>query len=209
MVLFAVEYTPLVIASSIHCQPRPTISKLASFLEKHKMTEICTCASQVQRAKDHIQSMAMVSLDDIIVAATQTIAFSRHSHKCPSRCALLVTEVKEALLHIFDSLIDLLRTVVAVYTAPSTTVPADRLDRVPLTMTFGKHQLDRQQSQYLALDIVCRTSRNLACTLQQMDELEGENPGIAAVDGRVLGLSAQITKLVEEVSSVLLAVGKT
>src|SRR4051812_8893469 len=84
------------------------------------MAEMCTCIDQAGRAWEHISGMVEVNLDVIIVAATQTIEFSRRSHKCPSNCASFVTEAKEPLLQIYAKLVDLLQRAVAVYTEATT-----------------------------------------------------------------------------------------
>ena len=72
---------------------------------------------------------------------------------------------------------------------------------VPSKMALGEHELDEQQSKYLALDIFCRTLRNLAGALQQ---IEGrETAEFRKVDARVLAILLQVTRILENASATL------
>lgn len=72
---------------------------------------------------------------------------------------------------------------------------------IPSKMALGEHELDEQQSKYLALDIICRTLRNMASVLQQMGGRKSAE--IKKVDARLLAILLQVTRLVENASASL------
>lgn len=71
----------------------------------------------------------------------------------------------------------------------------------PSKMTLGQYEMDEQQSQYLALDVICRTLRNLVIVLQEMGG--GENAEIRQVDARLLTILVQVRRLLENTSATL------
>ncbi|KAJ5608148.1 hypothetical protein N7537_004767 [Penicillium hordei] len=71
----------------------------------------------------------------------------------------------------------------------------------PSKMTLGQYEMDEQQSQYLALDVICRTLRNLVIVLQEMGG--GENAEIRQVDARLLAILVQARRLLENTSATL------
>ncbi|KAJ5822703.1 hypothetical protein N7447_005043 [Penicillium robsamsonii] len=71
----------------------------------------------------------------------------------------------------------------------------------PSKMILGQYEMDEQQSQYLALDVICRTLRNLVIVLQEMGG--GENAEIKQVDARLLTILVQVRRLLENTSATL------
>jgi hypothetical protein len=71
----------------------------------------------------------------------------------------------------------------------------------PSKMALGQYEMDEQQSQYLALDIICRTLRNLVTVLQEMGGRE--NAEIRKVDARLLTILVQVRRLLENTSAIL------
>lgn len=71
----------------------------------------------------------------------------------------------------------------------------------PSKMTLGQYEMDEQQSQYLALDVICRTLRNLVIVLQEMGGRE--NAEIRKVDARLLTILVQVRRLLENASATL------
>jgi hypothetical protein len=71
----------------------------------------------------------------------------------------------------------------------------------PSKMTLGQYEMDEQQSQYLALDVICRTLRNLVTVLQEMGGRE--NAEIRNVDARLLSILVQVRRLLENTSAIL------
>jgi hypothetical protein len=72
---------------------------------------------------------------------------------------------------------------------------------LPTRMALGDHELDEQQSRYLALELVTRTLRNLAGTLRQIGRRHVEQGG--KVDDRVLAILARVSRLTSAASSAL------
>lgn len=151
----------------------------------------CSCTEDATGAWAYIKSMSKVSLDVIIAASSQAIDFSVKWQDCQSCPSLAV--VNEIVLQIYEKLIDLLQASIVTYTSPNPQLstsepPSARTGRHPLphtksspipevvclppVMSLGEFWLDEQQSRYLALDIVCRTLKNLASVLQQMRQQE-------------------------------------
>ncbi|KAJ5724471.1 hypothetical protein N7493_006199 [Penicillium malachiteum] len=71
----------------------------------------------------------------------------------------------------------------------------------PSKMTLGQYELDEQQSQYLALDVICRALRNLVVVLQEMGGRE--NAEITKVDSRLLTILVQVRRLLQNASATL------
>ncbi|KAJ5359397.1 uncharacterized protein N7496_011810 [Penicillium cataractarum] len=71
----------------------------------------------------------------------------------------------------------------------------------PSKMTLGQYEMDEQQSQYLALDVIYRTLRNLVTVLQEMGGRE--NAEIRKVDARLLTILVQVRRLLENTSAIL------
>ncbi|KAI1390800.1 uncharacterized protein F4822DRAFT_163549 [Hypoxylon trugodes] len=72
---------------------------------------------------------------------------------------------------------------------------------LPSKMSLGEHELDEQQSSYLALDLVCRTLENLGGIMQQMGRREAEEVG--RVDSRVLERLSRVSRLMRTGSQAL------
>ncbi|KAJ5634598.1 hypothetical protein N7528_002440 [Penicillium herquei] len=71
----------------------------------------------------------------------------------------------------------------------------------PSKMSLGQYELDEQQSQYLALDVICRALRNLVVVLQEMGGRE--NAEITKVDSRLLTILVQVRRLLQNASATL------
>jgi hypothetical protein len=82
-----------------------------------------------------------------------------------------------------------------------TQTPVAAVVYIPSKMALGEHELDVWQSKYLALYVCCRILRNFATVLQR---IEGQDTvEIGKVDGRVLAIFFQMTRIVETASSTL------
>ncbi|EAW12045.1 uncharacterized protein ACLA_008050 [Aspergillus clavatus NRRL 1] len=69
----------------------------------------------------------------------------------------------------------------------------------PSRMTLGVYELSDGESRYLALDMICRSLRNIAHAVQQMDS--GDNTDIRKADSPVLTLLFRVTELLESATA--------
>ncbi|KAL2130205.1 hypothetical protein VTI74DRAFT_6772 [Chaetomium olivicolor] len=73
--------------------------------------------------------------------------------------------------------------------------PARQVMCLPAKMLLGGHELDKQQSSQLALDLVCRTLRSFADVLRRMGHQENED--FTKRDGTLLKLLARVERLAD------------
>ncbi|CAI7582013.1 unnamed protein product [Penicillium crustosum] len=186
----------------------------------------CLCVASAVRAWERIESMVDVSFDVIIAASAQTIQLSQQSQQCQLHSQSSAAEAYNTFIRIYGRLVPLLERAITTYatnlqpplsTTPTfqrtdprnLTYPLDNQEqRNPATMvcrpskmTLGQYEMDEQQSQYLALDVICRTLRNLVIVLQEMGG--GENAEIRQVDARLLTILVQVRRLLENTSATL------
>ncbi|KAF4242554.1 hypothetical protein CNMCM8980_000512 [Aspergillus fumigatiaffinis] len=69
----------------------------------------------------------------------------------------------------------------------------------PSRMALGEHELSDEESRYLALDMICRSLRNLTKALRQMDR--SDNANLRKADSRVVTLLFQVTRLLDSVTA--------
>ncbi|KAF7165708.1 hypothetical protein CNMCM5623_009808 [Aspergillus felis] len=138
------------------------------------------------------------------------------------------TEIRDILLRIYEKLVSFLHIAVTTYTSSDTTpveqtsfitsgqpkpwsadglqyglvedkqVPSGVVCR-PSRMALGNHELSDEESRYLALDMICRSLRNLTKALQQMERSDTAN--LRKADSRIVTLLFQVTRLLDSVTA--------
>jgi hypothetical protein len=138
------------------------------------------------------------------------------------------TEIRDVLLRIYEKLVSFLHIAVTTYTCSGSTPfeqtsfatsrhpkpwSADCLqygsvqDKQasngvvcrPSRMALGEHELSDEEGRYLALDMICRSLRNVTKALQQMDRSDKAN--LRKADSRVVTLLFEVTRLLDSVTA--------